>query len=128
RRVLAEQRALRAAQHFDALDVDEVDRRGRRTRVQNAVDVETHAGLDTVVGETVRLTETADVDARVARVRRENLHGRHQVLQTRDVERTRVDERVAAQRGNGNGHVLCRFFATTRAGHRNDFDVATHVD
>ena len=34
---------LRASQHFDLLDVAEVERRGRRTRVIDLIDIETHA-------------------------------------------------------------------------------------
>ena len=120
RRVLAEQRALRAAQHLDALDVDEIERRRRGPRVQHAVDVVADAGLDAVVREAERRAEAADVDARVARIRRIELDGRNQLLDAVDVERARFRDQLAVDDGDRNRHFLHGFFAPARAGHRND--------
>ena len=119
RRVLAEQRALRPAQHLDALDVDEVERRRRRPRVQHAVDVVADAGLDAVVRETERRAEAADVDARVARIRRIELDRRDQLLDAVDVERARFGDELAVDDRHRNRHLLHGLFAPARAGNRN---------
>src|SRR6185503_16524443 len=120
RRVLAEQRALRAPQNLDALDVDEVERRRRRARVEHAVDVEPDAGLDAVVREAERRPQAADVDAGVARVRRIELDGRYQLLDAVDVERTGFRDQLAVDDGDRNRHFLYGLFAPTRARHRDD--------
>src|SRR5687768_872070 len=67
-RVLAEERPLRAAKDFNAFHVEEVERRRRRPREEDAVDVETDAWFDAVVGEPEWGAEPADVDRRVAGV------------------------------------------------------------
>ena len=68
--VLAEQRALRSAQHFDALDVGEVERRGRRTAVIDLIDVEADARLYTVVRRADRERVRAEAPDRVGGVSR----------------------------------------------------------
>ena len=113
--VLAEQRALRSAQHFDPLDVEEVERRRRRPRVEDAVDVEADARLDAVVGQPERRAEAADVDRRVARVGRIELDGRNQLLQPVDVERAgarRRGRRSTTETGIGTS---CTTSSTRRA-------------
>ncbi len=116
-RVLAEERALRAAQHLDALDVEEVERRRRRPRVEDAVDVQADARLDAVVGEPERRAQPADVDGRVARVGRVELHGRQQFLQAVDVEVARVGDQSAADHRDGNRHLLREFLGSPRRHH-----------
>src|SRR5690606_4728009 len=59
-RVLAVERALRAAQNFDALDVEQVHLRAANTRVVDAIDVEADRGVERL--QRVRLTNAADVD------------------------------------------------------------------
>ena len=56
--------ALRSAQHFDALDVDEIERRRRRPRVEDAVDIQADARLDAVVRQTEGRTHAANRDRR----------------------------------------------------------------
>ena len=53
--VAAVERALRPAKHFDALDVGEVEGRGLRARLVDAVDVEADAP---VLGDDVRIADT----------------------------------------------------------------------
>ena len=65
RGVLTEQRALRAAQHLDALHIDEVADGAGRARAVDAVDEHTDRGLDArVVGA---VTEAADDEVGVGR-------------------------------------------------------------
>ena len=104
--VLAEQRPLRAAQHLDPLDVEEVERRGSRARVEDAVDVKADARFDPVVGQPERRAESANVDRRVPRVGRVELHRRDQLLQPVHVERAGVRDQVAAHDGHRNWHLL----------------------
>ena len=108
RGVLAEQRALRSAQHLDLIDVEEVERRRRRPRVEHAVDVEADARLEAVVGQAERRAEAADVDRRVARVGRVELHRRDHFLQAVHVERAGVGDQIAAHDRHRNRHVLRR--------------------
>ncbi len=117
RRVLAEQRPLGPAQNLDALDVDEVERRRRRPRIQHSVDVEADAGLDAVVRETERRAEAADVDARVARIRRIELDRRNELFDAIDVERARFRDELAVDDRDRNRHFLHGFFAPARTGH-----------
>ncbi len=83
-RVLAVQRALRTAQHFDLLDIEEVERRRGAARVVDLVDVEADALLDAVVRETEWRTETADVHGRVALVAGIELDRRLQLVEPAD--------------------------------------------
>ncbi len=45
-RVLAEQRSLRTAQHFDALDVEQIEHGTGRAREHDVVHIDRHAGLE----------------------------------------------------------------------------------
>ena len=108
RRVLAEERALRSAQHFDPLDVEEVERRRGGTGVEDAVDVEADARLDAVVGEPERRTEAPDLDRRVARIGRVELHRRNQFLQPVHVERADALDQGAVDHRDRNRHFLRR--------------------
>jgi hypothetical protein len=57
--VAAVQRALRAAQHFDALDVEHVEHRALRAIDVDVVDIEADAGL--VAPQRILLADAADV-------------------------------------------------------------------
>jgi hypothetical protein len=61
-RVLAEQGSLRPAQHLDPIDVEEIERRRGGTGVKDAVDVETDARLEAVIGKSEGRAQPADVD------------------------------------------------------------------
>ncbi len=106
RRVLAEERALRSAQHFDLRDVEEVERRSGRARVEHAVDVETDARLDAVVGQAERRAHAADGHRRVARVGRVELDGRDQLLHAIHVEGAGTLHELATQHRHGDRHFL----------------------
>src|SRR6185369_15434290 len=72
--VLAERRALRAAQHFDALGVDDVHQQSFRGAAHDSVDVERHAWNSTHAKRASRATEE------VAAVHRDAWHAGIQVL------------------------------------------------
>ena len=112
--VLAEECSLRSAQHFDLFDVEEIERRGCGARVEDAVDVETDARLDAVVGQAEWCPQTADVDRRVARIGRVELNGRQHLLQAIHVEGTRVRDQIASHDRHGNRHFLRDLFDPTR--------------
>src|SRR5690606_17549694 len=58
--VLAVQRALRATQHFDLLDVEQREHRAVDARVVDVVDVHAHAGVEAL--QRVGLANAADED------------------------------------------------------------------
>ncbi len=60
-RVLAGERALRAAQDFDAVEVEQVEQRGGQRRVVDVVDIESDAGSKRRVE--VELADAADARA-----------------------------------------------------------------
>ncbi len=111
RGVLAVQRALRAAQDFDLLDIEEVERRGGAASVINLVDVDADARLDAVVGEAEWRAEAANVHAGVARITGIELHRRLQLRQPADVEGAGRFDRVRIQHRDRQRHVLHRLFA-----------------
>ena len=83
-RVLAEQRALRAAQYFNGFDVDEVVDHRALPRAVDAIDVEPDGGFDAKVVR--RAADAANAEVR----RRRGLtatddQGRHVLLQVPDV-------------------------------------------
>ena len=60
--VLAEQCALRTAQHLDALKIHQVHRRARETAVVHIIDVDTHSRLEGIVE--IDLDQAAQTDCR----------------------------------------------------------------
>ena len=112
--VLAEERPLRSAQHLDPIDVEEVEGRRGRPRVEDAVDVQPDAGLDPVVGEPERRAKPADVDRRVARVGRIELDRGDQFLQPVHVERSGVGDKIAAHDRDRDRHLLRNLFDASR--------------
>ena len=113
-RVLAEERALWSAQHFDLRDVEEVEGGGRRASVEDPVDVEADARLDAVVSEPERRPDTADRHRRVARIRRVELHRRDQLLHAIHVEGAGALDERAAQHRHRDRHFLHHLFDATR--------------
>src|SRR5581483_7493506 len=67
-RVLAEQRALRAAQNLDAIDIVEVEERAGRATDHDAVDYGRHGGLH-AIGKVER-ANAADRETLPARIQR----------------------------------------------------------
>jgi hypothetical protein len=108
-RVLAEQRALRAAQLLDLLDVGKVERGGGWPGVVNLIDIETDARLQPVVrladGDDAR-SQTADGESGVARVGRAVVQRGDQRRQTLRVDRIALVDEVAAHHRQGCGHAL----------------------
>ena len=85
------------------------------TGVEDAVDVETDARLEAVVGEPERRAEAADVDRRVARIGRIELHRGNHLLQTIHVEGAGVGDEVAVSRPTPESARPGRASSTRRA-------------
>ncbi|MNP54143.1 hypothetical protein D3C76_1486760 [compost metagenome] len=64
--VLTEQRALRAAQHFQLIDVEQVEHGHARATKIDVVQIDADAAFQAVAGRVV--TQAADRDARLAGV------------------------------------------------------------
>ncbi len=111
-RVAAVQRALRAAQHFEALDVVDVEHGALRPRHVHVVDVEADAGLE--APERVLLADAADEGDQRGIGAARDLQGevRRGLLQPRDVRRAGVLDAVGGECGKRDRHVLQRFLAT----------------
>jgi hypothetical protein len=105
RRVLAEQHALRAAQHFDPLDVVEVEERAGAAADDDAVQNHRHGRLDAV--REVERAEAAHRQALAAGVGRGREGQRRrqllQLLQARDVA---VGQRLGGDDVDRHRHVL----------------------
>ena len=117
RGVLAEQRALWPAQDFDPLHIAKVERRRRRPRMIDAIDIEPHAGFQPVVGLADRhhaRSQAADGEGRVARVRRGIGQRRHQRGECLGVDRQRPIEPRAIDHAERGRHGLRRFGALAR--------------
>ena len=112
-RVLAKQRALRSAQHLDPLDVQQIERGRGGAREVDAVDVQADALLDAVVGQAERRPDATDVDRRIARVGRVELHGRQQFLEPVDVEVTGIGHERAADHRDRDRHFLRDFLGAS---------------
>ncbi len=110
RRVLAEQRALRASQHLDALDVEKVERRSCRSCVEHAVDVHAHSRLDAVVGQPERRAEAANLHRRISRVGRVELNRRDLLLEAVHVEAPGVGHQRACDNRYRDRHLLRDLF------------------
>jgi hypothetical protein len=112
--VLAVERALRPAQHLDALDVEEVESRRAGAGVIDLVDIEADARLDAVVDQAERLAEAADVDRRVARVGRIELQRRLDLRELEHVERAGLFDARGIDHRDRQRHVLHRLGAPAR--------------
>ena len=116
--VLAKQRALRAAQHFDMFDIDKIERRRCWPRMINLVDIEADAGLQTIVGLTDAddtAAKAANGDGRVARIGRAIGQAGHQQAELPCVDRVTAFDQVAINNRNGCRHSL-RIFKTAARG------------
>ena len=119
RRVLAIQRALWPAQHFDPVDIEKVESRRSGARVVDIVDIDPDTRLDAVVGQAERCAEPANVERRVARVLREKLQGRRQLLDPVDIERAGAVDMRAVEHRQRDRHRL-RSFGTVARGDQDD--------
>ena len=109
RRVLAVERTLRPAQHFDPIDIEEIECRRCRSRIIDIVDIDADARFDAVVGKTESRPEPADVERGVARILRIELQRRSQLLHAVDVERAGPVDMFTTQHRQGDRHGLRRF-------------------
>ena len=106
-RVLAEQRALRTAQHLHALDVEQIEDRALGTAVIDVVDVDRHAGL-----ERQRVVAQADAADERRRGRappgteRRNHGVRHECVEIECARGAARLQRVARDRGDRERRLL----------------------
>ena len=112
------ERALRTAQHLDALDVVDVEDGGLRTVEVDVVEIDADALLE--AGDRILLPDAADEGAerRVGAARYLERHVRRGVADVGDVERALILERLAAVGGDGDRHVL-EIFRTAARGDEN---------
>ncbi len=119
-RVLAEQRALRAFQHFDTLEFAEVAEADAVAGAVDAVDVHQHRGFKAdVVAHRANAANTRRGGGFAARRRDREAGG--QYLQVLDVVDSGVLQELLANRGDDHRHIL-QIFLALRCG--DDDDVA----
>ena len=116
RRILAEQGALRAAQHFDPLHIGEFGKALRRTHGDHAIDDDRNRRLNALAKQ--RGANAANTEAGVggvgALLERERRHGLDQRVGVVDLTRC---QRVRAHGGDGQRHVLQTLGALLRSDH-----------
>ena len=110
-RVLAVKRALRAAQHFDALDVVDVEQGTLRTRDVDVIQIDADAGLE--APQRVVLADAADIGVDRAGGRAPGIHFdvrrvRGDVFERADVL---LQQLVGSERGDRDRDVLQALFA-----------------
>ena len=114
--VLAEQRPLRAAQHLDLLQVDQVELRLAGAPIIDVVDIEADAVLQPVIGQRDIAAKAADIDIGVARVEAEHLQAGHDLLDLGQRIIARGLQRFGADDGQRDRHIL-RAFVAAAGGH-----------
>ncbi len=117
RGVLAEQRALRAAQHFDLLQVDQVELRLAGPAVIDVVDIEADALFQAVIGQGDITAQAANADIGVARVEGQGLDAGHQLFQLVQAKGAAGLDLSGAQRRDGYGDALDVFAAAAGGDH-----------
>jgi hypothetical protein len=112
--VLAVQRALRAAQHFDPLHVEHVQQRTLRAGDVDVVQIDADAGVD--APERIGLAHAADVgsDRAGGTARGIDREIGHEGIEVADVLHVELVERVGGVGGDGHRHVGDRLFALAR--------------
>ena len=111
-RVLAIERALRAAQHLDSLEVDQVEYRIAGTPGVNAVDEQADAAFNAVV--LAAAAQAADRERRQPRIDRDHGQARHPLRQVGDRAQSGSRQVVTRQRHQRDRHVERTFLAVTR--------------
>ncbi len=104
RRVLAEERALRAAQYLDSLQVGEILIRHADVAEEHVIDDHADRRLHVVVA--ARLADAAQGHAGATRVRRRGGEARRALREIGHGEHGFPGEAVAAENGNWNRHIL----------------------
>ncbi len=109
--VAAKQRALRPAQHFDALHVGKVEDRAARRRDVDAIEID--RGLLVRAGDDAVAQRAADREDRQLRAADRGAHvdARRHARQIDDVGDAIGPERILAQRGDRDRNVLQRLLA-----------------
>ncbi|MNQ79182.1 hypothetical protein D3C85_941160 [compost metagenome] len=112
--VAAVQGALRSAQDFQTLDVEDVQHRALRAGHIDVVDIEADAGLE--APQRILLADAADEAGQggVGAARNLDRGVRGLLLQGGDVGGAGLFQTLAADGGDGDRHVLQRFFAAAR--------------
>gem|GEM_PF-3922653 len=105
------QRALRASEHLDPLDVEDIQHRALRPVQEHVIDVDADAGLE--AGHRILLADAADERGQgVGGAARDLQSGvGNDLLEEGDVLRADILQRFAGQRGDGDGHVELGFLA-----------------
>ncbi|CAI8760338.1 hypothetical protein EMIT0196P_150106 [Pseudomonas chlororaphis] len=119
--VLAEQRALGTAQHFQLLDVHQVEHRHARPSQVDVVDVQPDAAFQAIAGRVV--AQAADRHAGLARVHVGDVDARHQLLQILDAIDPLALQGLATDHAHRRRYVLGALLATPR-GHGHGFQLA----
>ena len=116
--VAAVERALRSAQDFDALDIEQVEICAGQARIVDIVDVEPHAGLESRIE--IGLAEAADVgDHRFAEGGRlgTQVHARRIVQDIRELGRALRLDLLRRERRDRDRRVLQFLLAVLRGHH-----------
>ena len=111
--VLAIERALRTAQHFDPLNIDQIEGRRGRTGIIDLVNIEASARLKAVIGEVRGAAEAPYIDLGIARIVGRELHAGDHFRQLGDIRRIGLGQKLAAEHGHGCGNILNIFIAVT---------------
>ena len=114
-RVLAEQCALRAARHFHAFEVENLDVLCRRLPHVHAVHVDAGTGVETDIARVC--THAADAHRGRAVVAAGNAHVGDELSQLTHLAHTGFLQRFAAHDGNGNGYIGKALGALLRGNH-----------
>ena len=115
--VLAVQRALRAAQHLDAADVEHVQHRTLRTGQVHVVEIDAHARVE--APGRVCLADAADIGGErgVGAARGINLQRRDLALQVGQALHVLPFQRLRGEGADRDRHVLQGFFALACSDH-----------
>src|SRR5690606_33234908 len=106
RRVLAEQRALRAAQHFHAIDIEQVEHRLARSAIIDIINIDTDAVFQAIVGRADAGAQTTDVDVRISGIAPQYLQAWDQLLDLIETAGACLLQRLAAHDADGDRHIL----------------------
>ncbi|MNZ82223.1 hypothetical protein D3C78_1009160 [compost metagenome] len=119
--VLTEQGALRTAQHFQLLDVHQVEHRHARTAEVDVVQVQANAAFQAITGRVV--AQTANRHAGLARMHVGDVDARHQLLQVLYAVHALGFQRLAIDHTHRCRHVLGTLLATP-GGHGDSLELA----
>jgi len=109
RGVLAEQRTLRAAQHFQLVDIEQVEHRHARPPEVDVVQIDADAAFQAIAGRVV--AQATNRDARLPRMHIGDIGAGHQLLQILHTVDALGFQGFAAEHTDGRGHALRGFLA-----------------